>query len=407
MNTNVELDFKVIFKIVCASLAFSTTIWCCLEFGKNEDMCEVSYKRFLQDDQSIYPELTVIIPYQLNENAFQSLGADMNVSTFNQILLGQEWDDEILKISLEDVKLKSDNYLISSCTISSYLDECRPIKINEKMFLAGSISLAFQLPRDKLTSYATFRLRKSIFRNGAFPENRELTIIFQYPNRIYRSQGSLFDIGEHFSNGFDIEDEKHKNHVVDFQIRDMEVLQRRKKRGNECLEDYDYDKKKQEEMMSEVGCRPLFWNHSTIDRICQNQAEFTHLIKRNTEIWSRLNQTAENDIPPCREIQKLQVDHTVKTAKKAFAERYKIKDIEFQDIGNDTWFEITLRIQTDTFKEIKQKRAYTPQSLVGNIGGYLGLFIGFTLLDLFDSMMACYSKILNCIRSPARNENKK
>mgnify|MGYP001264530150 CR=1 FL=1 len=172
------------------------------------------------------------------------------------------------------------------------------------------------------------------------------------------------------------------------------------------IPDYDYDKKKQEEMMSEVGCRPWFWNHSTIDRICQTQAEFTHLMKRNTEIWSRLNQTAENDIPPCREIQKLQVDHTVKTAKKSFeAERYKIKDIEFEDIGNDTWFEITLRIQTDTFKEIKQKRAYTPQSLVGNIGGYLGLFIGFTLLDLFDSMMACYSKILNCICSLARNEN--
>ena len=111
----------------------------------------------------------------------------------------------------------------------------------------------------------------------------------------------------------------------------MEVLQRRKKRGNECLEDYDYDKKKQEEMMSEVGCRPLFWNHSTIDRICQTQAEFTHLMKRNTEIWSRLNQTTENDIPPCREIQKLQVDHTVKTTKKSFAERYKIRDIEFQN----------------------------------------------------------------------------
>ena len=56
-----------------------------------------------------------------------------------------------------------------------------------------------------------------------------------------------------------------------------------------------------------------------------------------------------------------------------------------QDIGNDTWFEIRLEIQTDTFKEIKQKRAYSPQSLIGNLGGYLGIFIGFTLLDLLKS----------------------
>ena len=406
MCTIKELDFKVIFKIVCACLALTTTIWCCIEFGKNEDMCEVSYKRFLQDNQSIYPDLTVIMPYQLNEKAFQNLRTAMNVTTFKQILQGQHWDDEIMSIPLEDVRLKSDNYLVSSCTISSYLDECRPIKsINDKIFLGGSMSHAFQLPRDKLTTYATFRFRKSVFSNGVFPTNHELMITFQYPNRVYRSQGSFFDIGEDFSNDFDIEDEKYKNHVVDFQIRDMEVLQRRKKRGRECLDDYDYDKKKKEDMMFEVGCRPFFWNHSTIQRICRTQEEIGHLYKRNMEIWYRLTQTAENDIPPCREIQKLQIEHTVKATKKSFAERHKIKDIEIQDIGNDTWFEIALRIQTDTFKEIKQKRAYTPQSLIGNIGGYLGLFIGFTLLDLFDSIMKFHSKIMNRIHSPATKEN--
>ena len=64
-----------------------------------------------------------------------------------------------------------------------------------------------------------------------------------------------------------------------------------------------------------------------------------------------------------------------------------------QDMGNDTWFEIRIEIQTDTFKEIKQKRAYTPQSLIGNLGGYLGIFIGFTLLDLLKSMKKISSRI--------------
>ena len=47
--------------------------------------------------------------------------------------------------------------------------------------------------------------------------------------------------------------------------------------------------------------------------------------------------------------------------------------------------EIRLEIQTDTFKEIKQKRAYSPQSLIGNLGGYLGIFIGFTFPILYIS----------------------
>ena len=70
-----------------------------------------------------------------------------------------------------------------------------------------------------------------------------------------------------------------------------------------------------------------------------------------------------------------------------------------QDMGNDTWFEIRLEIQTDTFKEIKQKRAYTPQSLIGNLGGYLGIFIGFTLLDLFKCMNKGSSKFKKYVSS--------
>ena len=404
MHINKELDYKVIFKLICACLAVSTTIWCCYEFGKNEDMCEVSYKRFLQDAQSIYPDVTVIIPYQLNKIEFEKLGIGINISTFEQILQGELWDDEMLKVPLEDVRIKSENYLIASCAMSSYLDECRPIEtINQNILLGGSMGHAFQLPRDRLTAYARFRFRKSVFSNGIFPVNHELMITFQYPNRVYRSQGSLFDISEEFSNDIDIEEEKHKNHVIEFRMRDMEVLQRRQKKGGKCLVDHDYDKKKQEEMMLEVGCRPYFWNHTMIDRICRTQQENEHLLKRNMEIWNRLKQTEDNDIPPCKEIQKLQIDHTIKRAKTHSNQKYDFKDIGPKDIGNGTWFEITLRIQTDTFKEIKQKRAYTTQSLIGNIGGYLGLFIGFTLLDFFNYMIKLHTKLMNCIYSPARD----
>ena len=84
MHINKELDYKVIFKLICACLAVSTTIWCCYEFGKNEDMCEVSYKRFLQDAQSIYPDVTVIIPYQLNEEQFENMSSNQHHLKLNE-----------------------------------------------------------------------------------------------------------------------------------------------------------------------------------------------------------------------------------------------------------------------------------------------------------------------------------
>ena len=389
---NNEPNFEVIFKIVSFCGAIATTIWCCYEFSKNEDMCEVYYKRFLQDDQSIYPDITVLMPYQLNETAFRQLRTGINISTFKEILQGTHWDDEILEIPLEDVRLKLSDNLMSSCILSSYLNPCSSIEtINNKMFLGGAISHAFQLPRDRLTTYATFQFRTAMFSNGLAPAQHELMISFQYPNRVYRSQGSLFQI-EWPSN----EEEKRENYVIDFKMRDMEVLKRRQKRGSACLEVHDYDEKKKEDMMLDVGCRPYFWNHSTIDNICKTQKEMQGLMSRNAEIFYRLNQK-ESDIPPCTEIQKLQIDHNVKTTNMTFAEEHtKQKNV---DVGNETWFEIRLEIQTDTFKEITQKRAYTPQSLVGNLGGYLGLFIGFTLLDLLKSLLAMYSRLRNYLSS--------
>ena len=85
----------------------------------------------------------------------------------------------------------------------------------------------------------------------------------------------------------------------------------------------------------------------------------------------------------------------------SFYRKNNLSENEPKNIGNDTWLEITIRIETDTFKEVKQKRAYTPQSLIGNIGGYLGLFIGFTILDLVDFMTLFHSKILSCHSTPS------
>ena len=121
-----------------------------------------------------------------------------------------------------------------------------------------------------------------------------------------------------------------------------------------------------------------------------------HLLTRHVEIFFRLKQT-ENDLPPCSDIQKLQIDHKIETTEMTYIEEYENKRV--LDMGNDTWFEIRLEMQTDTFKEIKQKRAYTLQSLIGNLGGYLGIFIGFTLLDLLKSMKKVSSRIKKYISS--------
>ena len=123
---------------------------------------------------------------------------------------------------------------------------------------------------------------------------------------------------------------------------------------------------------------------------------------RTMEIFLRLKH-AEHEIPPCTDIKKLQIDHIVKTATKTVREELNVKGGKYT--GNVTWFEIRLEIQVDSFKEIRQKRAYTPQNLIGNLGGYLGLFVGFTLVDLIKCMKLFSSGVRKYI-PPSFNETK-
>ena len=67
---------------------------------------------------------------------------------------------------------------------------------------------------------------------------------------------------------------------------------------------------------------------------------------------------------------------------------------------------IKMNFLSGHFKEIKQVRAYNVQSLIGNAGGYIGLFLGYTLKEMpfflktlygfikcwYDTMLGCNSK---------------
>ena len=49
--------------------------------------------------------------------------------------------------------------------------------------------------------------------------------------------------------------------------------------------------------------------------------------------------------------------------------------------ANETEFTIVTNFRQTSFREIKQIRAYDIDSLVGNMGGYMGLFLGYALLN--------------------------
>ena len=70
---------------------------------------------------------------------------------------------------------------------------------------------------------------------------------------------------------------------------------------------------------------------------------------------------------------------------------------EYDKSGNRTGsggnFQLTFNFQGKTYMEIKQRRDYDFQSLIGNAGGYLGLFLGVCLLQLPQLLLDGYNYV--------------
>ena len=96
---------------------------------------------------------------------------------------------------------------------------------------------------------------------------------------------------------------------------------------------------------------------------------------------------------PCLEMRKIRTHF--KTQDSDVTKEIKIYPAIGDKLENvDGWFRVTIRFPlSPTYRDIEQTRAYTPQSLIGNAGGYVGLFIGCAIYDLPSLLMMAYTKI--------------
>ena len=136
--------------------------------------------------------------------------------------------------------------------------------------------------------------------------------------------------------------------------------------------------------MEQVGCRPVYLKsgNSVLPR-CSRKEQMQ-------EIGDLLFASAKTYLPPCQRVTDIRYDFSEQDINN------KITDIMPMSIGveatiNDPNSTGLLSIWTlmleDSYREIKQVRAYSIQSLIGNAGGYLGLFLGTALWFLIITVL--------------------
>ena len=376
--------FQTAFKVLCLSAAVSMTIYCSYEFLQNNDLSEISFVIYNQNDESIYPQLSAcfINQWALLDGELRRLGDGINSTSYLQFLKGQMWDDRMVDVDIKKVMVKIEDHVLDTCVRSSFEGNCEGKgKMLTHIYSYAANCLAFHYLQPKSVFEASMWVKSSVFLNGIRPPTGWKFIIkMVYPQQVLRMTApmGLWPVRQNASDTY----------AMNFHVRDVVVIRRRNKPGSRCSDWKNYDSFATDGLLSNVGCRPF--NSTSMQKYsaCNTKEKMARLYGDTLAmIAGNLDMAKHN--PPCNEIQKIQVSHHEEESNSA-KEKSQFPSLKTDLEKIDGWFRITVQFHANTFMEIKQVRAYNVQSLIGNAGGYMGLLVGYTIAEIPSLVVTAY-----------------
>ena len=387
MELNSGKGLFAAFKLICVTAAIAMTILCSYDYSRNEDISEVSFTYFNNEKESIYPQLVLCnYDFSVEVELAKELGIELEQFSFARIYQGDEWNDIVLSLNMDKAQEKFKNNVIDTCIFSDLnIQPNQPQKCQGKgevstyVAMGGGKCLILHYKNLKTVLSASIWLKKSMFPNSTRPTGLTLSMIFTLP-------GQIFYFTDFYKTSWPIQANPANPFAMNFAFRGIEVMRQRNKAGSPCVDWKSFDSTFIKEVLSTVGCTPFYYPVSEEYQNCTTKEDLKKV--QQTAMGNYVTRT----LNPCVKLQKMQMDFkeeqsNVNMEKKVFA------GIDGSLRSQDSWFRVTLQFPETNYKNIQQMRAYSAQSLIGNAGGYVGLFVGYTVSEFPLLLMTIYNKL--------------
>ena len=363
---------------VCIVIVIVYTLENIFNFCENKDLCEVSYRPFHDDESAIYPSLTLCLKTPFLKNvSFPNTGYFHNSSEYEYYLIGSNKTNATFNdVSFEDVSVKLNDFL-NDVTISSKEHQRMNkewkeyVTINTWGLVFGVLKcFTFDVPFQQNVKVSSIKIsiNNSIFPSSIRPRdgwsNYGMQFFFHLPKQFIRSFSSnkRFWSGKHSSKD---------TYRLRYSLLEMEILRKRDKQDESCLNNdiMNYDDWMVNYIVKEVKCRPPYWKRLSSNLeypVCRRYEE----LQQVTNLFWKFFYGINNTNAPCKEIKKMDI---------SYQESVIDKNVE----PNTTLINFYY-YNCNEYKEIRQMQAYTGMVLVGNIGGFLGMLLGFALVQIPD-----------------------
>ena len=420
----VKLTFKLFHLFVQSMCVLVTVVLACLCFYKfllDDDLAQVNFQTFNDNNHALYPSVTLCFmgPSIFLEDKLTLLGEGINARNYAHFLKGLLWNNTMSEVDFDDVTIKIEDYL-EGVIISSSGDNARHCsknfhKILSHFSVSGCVNTSHyeDFPTNTFNFYVSYRdyqtkcfsmdvpyikgsklNRLRIFiKSHIFPQFIDKEYVFEknfgvflhYPRQLFRSP-----IRKLYQN---VQDQLLLK-VMKFKMQNIEVLIRRNKPSQKCNEDWKKDDVRiLRKIASGIGCQPPHWKLAPLNTLKKNLKVTKCSDKKKMQLFSRHSPLAylvpniaflNNLPPPCQDVTQVLSEYKEDQWSK---EEFKELDVEAD------FFEINLSFPSSVYKEIVQIRAYGFQSLVGYVGGYVGMFLGLGLSQLPTLLMKAMKRL--------------
>ena len=314
------------FQIVCILGAASSLMWCCWEYSKNEDVVEVKFRKYADTPESVYPDITLCFESPFSDEKLNAYGEGISKAKYKYFLMGEYFDERMLKIDYETVSLQFNTYLLGkilrySSSNGKIIRDNSSIGSISSLPHVGAKCFTVHVPNDRRVMRVTLQLKNTIFSTGFRPKN-DFKVVFHYPDQLHKGwEFVIKNWPPRTRNGS-------KSYQTDINVKDMEVLRRRNRWNNRCEKNsMSTVNSMREKVMNLGGCIPPYWKDFISSKIppCNTQDQLEHIRHFIRTVITGTG-TFQNEIPPCNEIQKIGYDF--------FDTDFDVKEI-FEDGATD------------------------------------------------------------------------
>ena len=359
------------FTLACFSAAIGMTIWWCYKFSKDESLSEIEYKTFDSSEDVETPMLSLCFLLPVDSLKLRSYNDSFSPNQYQGVLMGNRVVDGMENVDFNYVTLDLTDHVFkhrmhfrngteivtdwpSSPGYNSTSNSHDPLEVTYSGFYHNSLIKCFGLYVDiKKVSKTKFYFDTLMYPKGYRPRMRKPFHPFTYihlPNQIFLAGNTLKETWPDRKNNI--------GYTMRFTITSMDILKRRSKMAQECIDDgIKYDDYVMENHVEKFACKPLYLNIVSNSSMCSGKEKMDEAIFDFVAIHNI-------SVKPCTTL------HNVNY-------RYEEADFDNKRIQNRFYIEIVF---PDSFKEIVQVKAVDIQTVIGNAGGYVGLFCGNIIL---------------------------